>query len=127
MSPTSQRRSRLQHGYCIGVSHRSALTTVGKGLAQGPYVAARVGVEPTTLQLKVIDSTNAPPPRSFMQTFFSPSRDYHLNMFPICIILLSVIYVYFIFYIALFYSSSYTLPPAFNSFVHLLFLYIPSV
>src|SRR6218665_811697 len=35
--------------------------TVGKGLAQGPYVAARAGVEPTTLQLKVITSTNAPP------------------------------------------------------------------
>src|SRR6218665_3509577 len=35
--------------------------TAGKGLAQGPYVAARAGVEPTTLRLKVIDSTNAPP------------------------------------------------------------------
>ena len=31
------------------------------GLAQGPYVAAGAGVEPTTLRLKVIDSTNAPP------------------------------------------------------------------
>ena len=30
------------------------------GLAQGPYVAARAGVEPTTLRLKAIDSTNAP-------------------------------------------------------------------
>src|SRR6218665_242156 len=57
-SSTTQRRSRL---YCIEVSHRSAQATVGKGLAQGPYVAVRVGVEPTTLQLKVIDSTNAPP------------------------------------------------------------------
>ena len=34
--------------------------TVGKELAQGPYVAARAGVEPTTLRLKVIDSTKAP-------------------------------------------------------------------
>src|SRR6218665_3744486 len=34
---------------------------VGKGLAQGPYVTARAGVEPTTLlRLKVIDSTKAP-------------------------------------------------------------------
>ena len=33
----------------------------GKGLAQGPYMAARAGVEPTTLQLRVIASTNAPP------------------------------------------------------------------
>ena len=33
-------RSRLQHGYYIGVSCRSAQATVGKGLAQGPYVTA---------------------------------------------------------------------------------------
>jgi len=58
---TTQRRSRLQHGYCIGVSRRSAQATVSKGLDQGPYVAARVGVEPTTLRLRVIDLTNAPP------------------------------------------------------------------
>src|SRR6218665_1758228 len=32
-----------------------------KGLAQGLYMAARAGVEPTTLRLKAIDSTNAPP------------------------------------------------------------------
>ena len=51
----------LQHGYCIGVSRRSAQATAGKGLAQGPYVAARAGVEPTTLRLKVIVSTKAPP------------------------------------------------------------------
>src|SRR6218665_3866062 len=31
-----------------------------KGLAQGPYVTARAGVEPTTLRLRVIASTNAP-------------------------------------------------------------------
>src|SRR6218665_478597 len=53
--------SRLQHGYCIRVSRRSAQATVGKGLAKGPYVAARAGVEPTTLRLKVIVSTEAPP------------------------------------------------------------------
>src|SRR6218665_3405233 len=35
--------------------------TAGKGLAHGPYVAARAGVEPTTLRLKVIVSTKAPP------------------------------------------------------------------
>src|SRR6218665_809516 len=48
------------HGYCIGVSRRSAQATVGKRLAQGPYVTARAGVEPTTLRLKVVDSTKAP-------------------------------------------------------------------
>ena len=36
------------------------LKRTGKGLAQGPYMAARAGVEPTTLRLKVIASTNAP-------------------------------------------------------------------
>src|SRR6218665_4076537 len=35
--------------------------TAGKGLAQGPYMAARAGVEPTTLRLKAIDSPKAPP------------------------------------------------------------------
>src|SRR6218665_2401891 len=59
-SSTTQRRSRQQHGYCIGVSRRSTQATAGKGLAQGPYVAARAGVEPTTLLLKVIISTKAP-------------------------------------------------------------------
>src|SRR6218665_3785682 len=59
-SSTTQRRSRLQHGYCIGVSRRSAEATAGKGLSQGPYVTARAGVEPTTLRLRVIASTNAP-------------------------------------------------------------------
>ena len=47
-----------------GVSRRSAQATAGKGLAQGPYVrlrGARAGVEPTTLRLKVIISTKAPP------------------------------------------------------------------
>src|SRR6218665_4047674 len=39
----------------------NAQATAGKGLAQGFYVAARAGVEPTTLRLRVIDFTNAPP------------------------------------------------------------------
>ena len=34
---------------------------ISKGLAQGPYVVARAGVESTTLRLRVIDLTNAPP------------------------------------------------------------------
>jgi len=44
----------------MGVSHQSAQATVGKGLAQDSYMAARAGVEPTTLWLKVV-STKAPP------------------------------------------------------------------
>src|SRR6218665_3003961 len=66
-SSTTQRRSRLQQGYCIGVSRRSAQATAGKGHSQGPYVAARSRVEPTTIRLKVIVSTKAPPrPTSYM-------------------------------------------------------------
>ena len=56
--------------------------TVSKGLAQGPYVAARAGVEPTTLRLKVINLTNAPPrPTSYFQesslTAMQPHRMPH--------------------------------------------------
>src|SRR6218665_4151376 len=60
-SSTTQRRSQLQHGYCIVVSRRSTQATAGKELDQGPYVTARAGVEPMILRLKVIDSTKAPP------------------------------------------------------------------
>ena len=37
-----------QHGFCVGVSQ----ATASEGLAQGPYVAARAGVEPMTLRTK---------------------------------------------------------------------------
>ena len=40
---------------------QSAQATAGKGLAQGLYMAARAGVEPMTLRLKVIVSTKVPP------------------------------------------------------------------
>ena len=39
---------------------RHNCATVSEGLAQGPYVAARAGFEPTTLRTKGIDSTKAP-------------------------------------------------------------------
>ena len=43
--------------------------TVSEGLAQGPYVAARAGVEPMTLRTKGVDSTNAPhtPPTRYLR------------------------------------------------------------
>src|SRR6218665_3581064 len=50
-----------QHGYYAGVSRRSATGNCELRTCPNPYVAARVGVEPTTLRLKAIDSTNAPP------------------------------------------------------------------
>src|SRR6218665_1994603 len=68
LSTTTQRCSRLQHRYCIGVSRQSAQATVSEKLAQGPYVAARARVEPTTLRLRVIDLTNAPPPPTLVFT-----------------------------------------------------------
>src|SRR6218665_3185361 len=41
---------------------REALEAIaGKGLAQGPYMAARARFEPTTLWLNGIVSTNVPP------------------------------------------------------------------
>src|SRR6218665_2970243 len=49
----------LQHRYCIGVSRRSEQATVSKGLAQGPYVVTRAGVEAMTLRLRVIDLTTS--------------------------------------------------------------------
>src|SRR6218665_3691600 len=81
---SSQRRSRLQHGYCIGVSRRSSQATVSKGLAQGPYMAATAGVEPTTLRLKAIDSTKAPPCPTMVapcRLLFRYNSKYYCEMF----------------------------------------------
>ena len=48
---TTQKRSQLQHRYFVGVNtlkrYRQLLS---EGLAQGPYVAARVEFEPVTFQ-----------------------------------------------------------------------------
>ena len=38
--------------------------TASGGLAQGLYVAARAGFEPTTLRTKGDESTNEPPPHN---------------------------------------------------------------
>ena len=46
--------------------------TVSEGLAQGPYVVARAGVEPMTLRTKGVGSTNTPP-RPTEQCSFSLS------------------------------------------------------
>src|SRR6218665_2282091 len=42
-------------------TRRSASGAVSEGLAQGPYLAARAGFEPTTLRSKGVVYTNAPP------------------------------------------------------------------
>jgi len=43
--------------------------TVSEGLTQGPYWLARAGFEPTTLQTKGVESTNAPPRPILMESF----------------------------------------------------------
>ena len=50
-----------QHGYCAEFHAEAPQATASLGLAQGPYVAARAGFEPTTLRSKGFDSTKAPP------------------------------------------------------------------
>src|SRR6218665_54464 len=60
-----------QHGYCARVSRRSAtgnckLRTCPRSLCA---MAARTGFEPTTLRLKGIDSTNAPPRPTIYKPF----------------------------------------------------------
>src|SRR6218665_2286091 len=59
--------------------------TVSKGLAQGSYVAARAGVEPTTLRLRVIDLINAPP-RLIMHTCIQ--YNYNIDIINNCFALL---------------------------------------
>ena len=49
--------------------------TASEGLAQGPYMAAIVGFEPTTLQTKGVDSTNEPPHPTYFRSNLSY---YHL-------------------------------------------------
>src|SRR6218665_2402982 len=52
----------MMHGYCVGVSCRNAWATALEGLAQGPYVAARVGFEPPTFRTQSTDPTTEPSP-----------------------------------------------------------------
>jgi len=47
-------------GCCIRVSHWSATGNKSEGLAQGPYVVARVGFEPVTLRTNLPMSYHAP-------------------------------------------------------------------
>src|SRR6218665_1808829 len=50
---------QTQHGYYVSEFHAEApQATVSEGLAKGPYVAARVGFEPTTIRMKGVESNN---------------------------------------------------------------------
>src|SRR6218665_2328747 len=70
-----------QHGYGVGVHAEAPQVTASKGLAQGSYMAVRVGVEPTTLWTIGVDSTNEPPRPTFcVHRFFSSAF-----LCPLCI------------------------------------------
>src|SRR6218665_1221819 len=57
-----QRRSQPQQLVLCQSLHAKALqATVSEELARGPYMAARARFKSTTLWLKCIDSSNAPP------------------------------------------------------------------
>src|SRR6218665_2401911 len=57
-----QKRSRPQQlRLCRSLRAEALQVIVSEGLAQGPYVVARVGFEPMTIWLKGIDSINVPP------------------------------------------------------------------
>src|SRR6218665_2016385 len=58
---TPRRRSRHCTDNVPEFHAEAPPATVSGGLIQGPYMAARTGVEPMTLRTKGVDSTNAPP------------------------------------------------------------------
>src|SRR6218665_1982151 len=60
-STNTQRRSRHSTDTVSEFHAEAPQATASEGLAHGSYVAARVGVEPATLQSTDIDSTNEPP------------------------------------------------------------------
>ena len=60
-SSTAQRRFRNSTDTVPEFHAEAPQATVSEGLAQGPHVATRVGVEPMTLRTKDVDSTKAPP------------------------------------------------------------------
>src|SRR6218665_2092070 len=69
LEPSEALPTTAQILYGSFAQRRNAQATVSKGLAQGPYMAARAGTEPTTLQLRVIDLTNVPPRPTMSQLF----------------------------------------------------------
>src|SRR6218665_1987493 len=60
-STTTQKHSQRSTNTVLQFHAEAPQVAASEGLAQGPCVTAREGFEPTTLRLKGIDSTNAPP------------------------------------------------------------------
>src|SRR6218665_2853356 len=59
-STTTHWRSRHNTDSVLEFHTEAPQATVSEGLAQGPYMAARLGVEAMTLRTKDVDSINAP-------------------------------------------------------------------
>src|SRR6218665_3184388 len=59
--------------------HHVIQATTSKGLAQGPYVQARVGFEPATLQTQGTELTTEPP-RSFGFKFINSVLSFNLHV-----------------------------------------------
>jgi len=69
--------------------------TVSKGLAQGPYVAARAGVEPTTLWLRVIELTNALTRPTDCQKFLNSASVFSASVsFSLCLTIIFEAYLF---------------------------------
>src|SRR6218665_1852787 len=75
---TTRRRSRHSTDTVPEFHAEAPQATVSEGLAQGPYVAARLGVQPMTIQTKGVDSTSAPPRPTMRneRNYSRPSRQF---------------------------------------------------
>src|SRR6218665_3316143 len=74
-STTTQKHSRHSTDTVPEFHAEAPHATVSEGLAQGLYVVARAGVEPTTLRTKGVESINAPPrPTTIMSTLTAHCR-----------------------------------------------------
>ena len=61
MSTTTQRCSRHSTDTVLEFHAKAPQATVSEGLVHGPYVVARAGLEPATIRMKGVKSTNEPP------------------------------------------------------------------
>ena len=60
MSTTTQRHPQHSKDTVLKFHAKAKQASESEGLAQGPYVAARAGIEPTTLQTIGVNSTELP-------------------------------------------------------------------
>ena len=90
-STTTQKRSRHSTDSVSEFHAEAPQEIASDGLAQGPYVAARAGFEPTTLRTKGDESTNEPPrPTTSVTTTDSTEASnfvqFHIRFLPVLVI-----------------------------------------